>query len=284
MSNLKVLDGAGLEKFLLARGAGSDADPFIQTNKNIFLDVAEGNVPGMSIVHKFGHNDLVGTSLVPVAHGGVYQTPATIQALELVSSDVNDTSAGTGARKVVIEGLGTGWAAQSETVIMNGITPVALANSYFRVFRAYVTESGTYATSAAGSHAGTLTLQGSGAGSVWAQIEVESGLGAGQSQVAMYTVPAGKTAYVLSKLITVETTKVVNVIMFKREHADDVTTPYTGCMRMVEQHTGVADTVAFSPSVPLGPFPEMTDIGFFAKVSTGTASVSIDFEILLVDD
>ena len=284
MSNLKVKDGVGADKYLHARGIGSDADPHIQTNKDIMLAIAEGEVSGMSVVHKFGFSKVIGTSITPITTSGEYQTPTALTSIEILSSDVNDTSAGTGAQKVKIQGLTTAWASVEEEVTMNGTTPVALANQYFRIFRAFVSESGTYATSAASSHAGVLTIRTAGAGATWAEIGQVGTYGVGQTQIGVYTVPAGKTAYVQSKFITVDASKPVDIFMFQRPNADDVTTPFTGAIRVVQQHTGAAGVLNVHPATPLGPFLEKTDVGFMATVTTGTASASVDFEIILIDN
>lgn len=76
-----------------------------QFTKEFYLEVAKGNVAKHSLVHKFGAGD-VGTTLVPITQSGTYQTPTTAQALEFVSDNVNDTSAGTGAIRVIEHEVG----------------------------------------------------------------------------------------------------------------------------------------------------------------------------------
>jgi hypothetical protein len=65
--------------------------------KNDFLqDVAEGKVPGYSIVHKFGAGDLT-TSLTPISQGNSYKTPTAATELEFVSGSDNDQAGGRGS-------------------------------------------------------------------------------------------------------------------------------------------------------------------------------------------
>ncbi len=45
--------------------------------------------------------------------------------------------------------------------------------------------------------------------------------------------------------------------------------------------TGLA---SLKPLTPLGPYPALTDIGFMAKASAGTAEIDVDYEIILVDE
>ena len=244
--------------------------------------VVTGDVAGWTAIRKFGSADSIGTSQVVVASAKTYQTPTTAQALEILSSDANDTSAGTGARTVTVQGLGSDWTETSETVTMNGTSAVALSTSFTRVFRMFVAGSGTYASSAASSHAGTITLRASGGGDTWAAIGLIGGIGVGQTEIGAYTVPAGKRAIVLGRKITVETNKSVNVEFFRREGVDTVSAPYSP-MRILEVNRGLTGDLEGTYSVTLGPFTGPCDIGFFAAATTGTASVEVSFSLLLED-
>jgi len=251
-------------------------------NKEFLIEVAKGNVAGHSIVNKFGFNDSVGSTLAPITDGAVYQTPTSAIALEILSSDANDTSAGSGARTVTIEGLDSNFDEQSETITMNGTSVVAAASSYTRIFRMYVATSGTYATSMAGSHAGAITLRTASAGATWATLALSvSSFPVGQTEIGIYTIPSGYTGYLLSKHISIESTKVPNVLWFRREGADDVSAPFSP-MRLFERHHGTAAEVTYSPPGPAITLPEKTDIGAMGYVATGTAAVAVEFQILLV--
>lgn len=252
--------------------------------KEFLLEVAKGNIAGHSLVNKFGFNDAVGATLQPVADGAIYQTPVAATSLEILSSDANDTSAGSGARTVIVEGLDANFAEQSETVTMSGVTPVALSNTFTRVFRMRVATSGTYATQSAGSHAGTITLRTASAGATWATIGLSaSSFPIGQTEIGVYTIPAAKTGYMLSKHVSIESNKAPNVLWFRRENADVVAAPYDA-MRLFERHVGAAPEVLYQPPAPAIVLPAKTDIGAMAYVSTGSAAVAVEFQILLVDD
>ena len=256
------------------------------SNKDFYLEVSKGNVPKHSIVNKFGRNGAVGTSLAFISISGQYQSPIAATSLEILSGSTNDTSAGTGARKVKVVGLDASWNEITVEVTMNGTTAVALGTQFIRVYRMYVSESGSYATISAPSHLGKITLRTSGAGATWCVIDTiegtATGFGIGQTQVAGYTIPNGYTGYLLSKTVTVESAKPASIYFFKRENADDVTTPYTGVMRLFEQNDGIAHPFNVNLKAPLQVFPAKTDVGFFAKVGTGTASVSTEFQMLLI--
>lgn len=251
---------------------------------DFYVEIKKGNVPGHSIISKFGAIKNLTTALTPITTAGVYPTPAALTSLEFLSDNANDTAAGTGATKVTFEGLGPGWTLLSEEIATNGLTPVALANQYYRIFRKYVSESGTYASAAGASHAGILTLREASAGPTWATIELEGGFGLGQSQIAAYTIPEGKRAAIISKHFTTETNKPVTFIFFTRPNADDVTTPYTGVMRTKEMERGIDTTYAVKPVAPTGFEQGPCDVGFMGNTAASTADVSLDFEILLIDD
>jgi hypothetical protein len=106
----------------------------------------------------------------------------------------------------------------------------------------------------------------------------------GQSEIGAYTVPTGKTAYVLSQHVVVDSSKTVDAIFFNRPNADDVSSPYSGAMRLVNKFIGVTGEIRFAPKAPQGGFVGPCDIGFMAKVASSTGDISVDFDILLVDD
>ena len=255
-------------------------------NTEYYAEVRKGNIPGESIVQKFGAKQDIGTTLTPVTTSGFYPTPTALTALEIVSDDVNDTFLGTGMRTVRLgatSDINGNFTEQVIEVELNGTTAVALPNSVWRVYRMKGLTSGTYATSATPSHSSDITLQESGGGAVWHVMGQADSFGLGQSEIAVYTIPLGKTGYLLSKKITVEGTKTADVLTFVREQANIVVAPF-GAMNVKELERGLAGTVIISPKSPLLAIPEGSDVGFMAAANLGTASVSIDFEIHLVDN
>ena len=253
-------------------------------NNDWLVEVARGNVPGAALVHKFGAGT-IGTTLVPISFSTAYPTPTTATALEFVSSDDEDGGAGTdtGALEVTVQGLNSSWAEVSQTVTTNGTTAVALGTNLIRLYRWYVSSSGTYATAAAGSHQGILTIREAGAGATWFTIPITP-FPMGQSQIGAYTVPTGKTAYILSWGTTSDSTKTLTAILFQRPLADDVTTPFNGAMRAIAYKSGIVSGFESTPHSPWGPFVGPCDIGVLGKISATTSAVSTDFEMLILDN
>ena len=250
-------------------------------DKGFYLSVKLGLVPGFSIVEKFGSGD-ISTTIAPITTSLTYQTPIAATALEIVSSSANDTAAGTGAQEITVIGLDSSWVEVTQTKEFNGTTAVPLDNDLIRLYRAYVSRSGTYATQSSGSHVGTLTIRGAGAGSTWATIGVTP-FPFGQTQIGCYTIPTGKTGYVLTKNVFAEGSKTADVYFFQRPHADDVTTPFTGAMRVVEREVGVSGGYSADINAK-GPFVGPCDIGFMGVVASGTDIMSVEFEVILVDN
>jgi len=247
------------------------------------LEVARSQYPYLSATHKFGSSTSLTTAFTPVAIGSVYPTPqSTGASLEVVSSSTNDSTSGTGAHKLTVIGLSTAWAEISEEATFNGTTPVALSNKFTRVYRTYVSESGTYASASAGSHTGALDVQVSGAGALWSRIS-NTLFPRGQSQIGSYTVPLGKTAYITLHFISVNSNKAADFILFQRSGANETASPYTA-MRVVGEYVGMEGFSNFTDITAMeGPFSGPCDIGFMAK-AVATAQVSVEFEVLLVDN
>ncbi len=250
--------------------------------EEFLIEVAKGNIPGHSIRHRFGKG-IVGTTMVPIASSLKYPTPTVATTIEAVSSDADDTVAGAGARTVTIKGLDVNWEEITQTVNMNGLTPVPFPIDMIRVYDWWVASSGVYATSALGSHQGIITIQTSPGAVLWFNGTVTP-YPKGQSEISGFTVPDGFRAYIFIHSIVADSTKSVDVMMATRISADDVTVPFPP-MRAMKEFTGVSDSpVGAHDKAPINSLAERTDIIFMGIVSSGSASVSIDYEVLLIAD
>jgi hypothetical protein len=157
-------------------------------SRDFFIAIGLGEIENHTPVYINGYNPTVGSSketVMPSSVAGRYPFPASAVTLDIVSNDADDTVAGTGAQTVTVTGLDTNYAEISETVDMDGTTPVTTIALFLRVNDFRVTTAGT-----TGSNEGNITLK-SGA-TFLGQINFDSGLGEGISQTAVYTVPAGK--------------------------------------------------------------------------------------------
>jgi len=254
-------------------------------NEEFYLKVAKGEVPKHSIVHKFG-SSTINSTLSLITQSNVYMTPTTATALEVVSDNVADALNGVGMHEVTVIGLDSNYNEVTQVIsahATSGTTAVAIPTNLIRLYRWYVSKSGTYAMPPAGSHQGTLVIQEAGGGTVWSGIPVSS-FATGQSQIGMYTIPIGYTGYLLSKNIYIDTGKKTDIYLFQRPLANDVTSSYTGTVRLMEREVGISGGFNQSLQVPNGKLVGPCDIGFLGKLNTGTAPCSVEFELLLVQD
>ena len=83
----------------------------------------------------------LGMPLGSVVNIGTYPSSAII--MQIASSSANDTGAGTGARTVTLQGLDLNFEKISEALTLTGQTPKSTVNSYRRLNRIFVDETGS---------------------------------------------------------------------------------------------------------------------------------------------
>ncbi len=256
-------------------------------NTEFYLEVAKGNIPGHSIVNKFGHNDAVSTGGEDVWEGGgdygFFPTSAVSIDIKSSSSSDDGDPVGTGARTVVIYGLDENWAEKtSETITLNGTTEVAIAGTWMRVFRLVVLTAGS-----AGTNVGNITAQCVGAGGGLADNTVGIYVAAddGQTQHAIYTVPAGKSAYFLKGYVGMaDDDKAGEVARFKwMARPNNGTTGAWATKGQASVHSQGAAWI-YEYGAPSGPIPAKTDIKIRCHQTTATVGVVGGFDLVLVDD
>ena len=243
--------------------------------ENYELQVAKGNISGTVGLYKFGVNpDVNGTEEDIWSVGGTYSFATGASTRIVNSSSSNDVnSSGTGAWQVVVEGLDENWELASETVNLNGTNNVITSNQYRRVFRAYVVTAGT-----SGTAAGDISIRQTSGGTIMAQIPV----GANQTLMSIYTVPAGKTLYMtevtLSSGVTPGNGQATDHSIFKMKIR-----PF-GCVFRTELQKHVIETIKDQYNIPLA-VAQKSDIVMTAQmVGTSNVQVSGIFQGYLVDN
>ena len=166
------------------------------TSEPFELQVARGHVAWHYPLFKFGNNPVVGDSLETIwSEGGLYSYLTAATVLKVSSSSTDDTSAGTGARTVQLYGLDGDYNEINEVVTLNGQTAVNTTQSFLRIYRLVVRSAGTGEQNAGIIYAGTGTVTSGVPANVYASINGITG--SNQSLMALWTVPAGYTAYIL---------------------------------------------------------------------------------------
>lgn len=233
------------------------------SSRNFLLDVARGLRPDAFVVHKFGANFDIDTGSVPESvwtGGGLYPWGEfdTAQTLYCISTSSSDTST------MTIQGLDENYAIQTETVTLTGTTAVSTANTYIRVFRMQ------YGTGTA--NAGTITARvDSGTGTVVAQIDPDYS----QTLMAIYTVPAGYTGYLLAGDITINAFRDVQLKFFVREH---------GASFRIAHMAETRGTYRYDFPAPMA-IPEKSDLDVrIDDVSLNNSRCTANFDLVLVQN
>jgi hypothetical protein len=238
------------------------------------LQVSRGQITWHKLLFKFGNNNDINGSLETVWSGGglyVYPTAATVMTVS--SSSANDTSGGTGARTVLVSGLDADYNEISETVTLSGQTPVNTVKSYLRMFRAFVVTAGSGGTAAGTIYVGVGTVTAGVPATVYAEIV----LGDNQTTMALWTVPAGYTAYISAGTFSASSNNVAQYILGKFMFR-----PVGGVFRNAADITVNSNVFRYEWDYPLA-LPEKTDLEARAIALSGTNFyVTASFELIYI--
>lgn len=241
-------------------------------NENYNYKVALGKVSGAVTWNKFGYNDDVDTGDAEViwSVGGAFTRLTTASTLQVVSTSASDTSAGTGARSVIIYGINGSYTAVTEVVTLNGITPVATTNSYLGVNRVAI-----YLSGSGGKNAGAINVTATTGGSTQAQIP----LGEGTTQQAFFFTQANKTA--LLDWLVINCNKLSGSSP-KVTIRGWVVSQVSGSRYEVFRHlldTSIRNTIEYRPSQPFI-VGEKSLIYFEASTDTNNTVITLRFSLI----
>jgi len=227
-----------------------------------YLDVSRSAIPNALSIHKFGANFDIDQNTDPESvwtGSGLYpwSSLSSAQTIYCISTSASDTAT------LTIEGLDANYDQQTETVTLTGTTAVTTSNTFIRVFRM------TYED---GANVGDITARvTSGTGTVVAKIDA----GYAQTLMAVYTIPAGFTGYMVALDATIDGTKTCQVVMYHR---------LTGKPFRIAHVAESTGHYRYDFRVPLK-LPEKTDIDIrIDQVSSNDARVTANFDIILLKD
>jgi len=227
------------------------------------LAIAKGEVNGHSGVHKFG------------------AVPAMSQNQSGTIWDINDTNypwssltsasiltvpavnASDNGKEIIVIGLGADYAEQSEVISVSSAGPVTTTKSFLRVYRAYMYNGSS-------TNIADINIQVS--GTTVARISA----GKGQTLMAVYTVPAGYTAYI---------TKGVCSCQAGADATGDMYVRYGGQSAFRIGHSfevsGSGGQYIYDFDVPVA-IPEKSDIDVRARVRSNNARITAAFDLILM--
>ena len=254
---------------------------WVGMNQDFYLEVQKGNIPGHAIEHKFGRNIAVANAIWEGVHPldglFVFLSAATTMRVKAGGNSA-DTAAGAGAQMITLFGLSGAGEIISENLVLDGATASAATSlTFLRTFRTLVADgrAGAYG----GTNVGNVVIEdAAGANDM---IEIEAG--EGQSQYCAYSIPAGKTGYLMEIRVQADSQKPADFRLFTREGILDNSTPF-GVTRVKMHFDGVVGQETEQGSSPLLVLPALTDIWVEAEGDGAQTEVSADMEILLVDN
>jgi hypothetical protein len=264
-------EDTGLKAKVEAKGSGenavhviSDATVVGSNGQDFYLAVPAGLITDTESVNKFGFNpDVNGSNFEEIWDVSTsYTWKTSASTVTVKSDDSSDTSAGSGARTVEIQGLDGSYNPISETITMNGTSNVTSSNSYLRIFRMKVLTAGSQE-----ENDGDITATHT--GTVIAQISEENN----QTLMAVYTVKSGYTAYLTSFFIGMERNVEAAIRLDVRPE---------GSVFQVKRYI-VSDSA--TESLPFKPYlkiEEKSDIRMMGKAQSGSQGISAGFDLILV--
>ncbi len=257
-------------------------DPTITSD--FIQEVRFGNIDGAEIRTIHGHNIAVpAADFVPLAIGGLYETPqvGSETKLRVKGGNAADTSSGAGARAISMKGIDKEGHELVQTVATNGASgSLPSEKEFLRMFDSWVSASGGYPGVGEGSHVGDIIIEDEAGITEWACIP-SAGIPEGQSQIGLCTVPKNKVGYLISAAFFIETKKTASILGLYRAGILKTTPPYAA-IRHFADILNVEDEYRLPIRTARGPFRELTDIGFLAKVELEPGEVTVDCELLIM--
>ena len=261
LANNKTL----FEAFNLADKDGNIINSFgVASN----IPIAAGQVDGWGWVHKFGAVPLMSTN---PGYGSVWDKSDTLYpwsafstpgVLTVATTAVNGSAVTTDDGKTItIIGLDASFNETQDTITISGGVGTGTV-TFARVYRAFTSADNTAEFRV--SRGGTEVLR--------------INIGKAQTLMAVYTVPAGKTAYLIKGTTSIGNSGDATVDLFARFGG-------TGAFRIGHtlecSMTGGQYTYEFAVPIPL---PEKTDIDVRATVRSNNCRVTAAFDMVLVDN
>jgi hypothetical protein len=121
--------------------------------------------------------------------------PTTAETLTLVSDSIEDAAGGQGIDSAFVIGYDADLNRITETVTLNGLTPVTTTQQFYRLRRV----ENNNAPISEGSNVGNITISGTSTGNVYGQMEA----GKGETFNSHFIIPAGFTGHIYKSMFSV---------------------------------------------------------------------------------
>ncbi len=221
--------------------------------------ISSGGLEGYASISKFGLVE--GTSSSGFSTVWTAGDTSTTSILDYSSfpGTVTVTSNAADAGDLVIEGIDDNYNFATETVSLTG-TSVTGTQTFHRINRAYYTDGTVNQYNITVSVGGTVVTR------------IDAGYG--QTLQAFYTIPAGKTGYLLQLSASASKNQETIIAMYQR--------PFEESFRVAQTMALYQSNQTLEFAVPIK-FTEKTDLEVRAK-GAANAVVSVEFSLILVDN
>lgn len=263
-------------------GGGSRTSSQLVGTTDFFLEVAKGTVLGHSIFIKYGRNPDIDAATTPAdiwTYGGIYTYNDTPSIQYLSSDDALDIG-----MQITVEGLDANYNEQSVTVVLNGQnqTQIGTGETFVRVFRAYTSGPIEFAGNVL-IYDDTVVSVTLGVPSPTTSVKAEIRALDQQTYMTHFTVPAGKTAYLVGRNTNIETGASAN----KSAIVDLRVREFGGVFRSKELEglTTTGSSIIDEPNRIPFRIPEKSDIKICCReVSSNDTGISARYSLILVEN
>lgn len=252
--------------FPVTMGSGGTSGGTI-TSKPWGLDIAQGNIAGHTFIHKFGATPAMSQNTTgsiwdksdTLYPWSAFNTAGTVSILTTAANGSTVTT--DNGVSVVISGLDENYASVTETLTISGSTATG-SQLFKRVFRAYASEDNT----------SQIRM------SVNATEVARINIGKAQTLMAIYTVPAGYTGYLMQGVCSVQ---------YGADATGDMFVRYFGQNAFRVGHSfevsGAGGAYRYPFQFPVA-IPAKSDIDVRAAVRSNNARITAAFDMLLIAD
>lgn len=230
----------------------------VSENSTFGLNVARGLVPGMSGVFKAGFNPTFAGNVEESfwTHSELYPWSAWNAGGTLSCTSASASDTGT----LTLVGLNSStWAEQTETITLNGTTPVVTTNSFIRLNNIFYNGSTT--------NVGEIHVYRN--GTAVGHITANTGI----SQGAQYTIPAGYTGYMMQGIANIGKGNDGTGTFRYRINGQSFQTAMTFLLYQ--------STFSYTFAVPLR-LPEKTDLDVLMTASNANTPASCEYSMILM--
>jgi hypothetical protein len=231
---------------------------------NLFLNIARGLVRGTTFNHKFGAVPAMSTNTT----GTVWDVNDTVYPWSAWATagtiTIDRANTGDANKEVTVVGLDANYESLTETITLTNPTGNASTASFIRVFRAFITDGVT--------NAGLISIKRS--TTTVAAITA----GKGQTLMAVYTIPAGYTGYLVKGTCSAQAGADATGDMFIR---------YFGSVSFRVGHSfevsGAGGQYLYEFPVPI-PIPAKSDIDVRVVTRSNNGRYTAAFDLILIQD